>query len=298
MPVSKVAACVKVTAPRIWRVFNYWIERAKSQDDLSAVCQLGIDETSSKKGHQYVTTFVDMEQRRVIDVQQGKDMQTVTDFVEELELKGGDRKQIEEVCIDMSPAFIAGTLNMFPNSQITFDKFHMIQHLNDATVGERSRTMDEVRKKERIGNELIKNHKYTFLRLNKNLPERKRSELAHIMMLYPILGEAYRLKEMFLDVFHIKDPDEAKGYLQFWCDMVMETAIQPFKKFVNIIKAHWFGIVNYFESKLTNGILEGINTKIQLAKRRARGYRNVNSFMNMIMFLCGKLKFDYPHFSL
>jgi transposase len=290
MPVSKVSDCVKVSAPRMWRLFNYWIELAKSKDDLSAVCQLGIDETSSKKGHRYITTFVDMDQHRVIDVQPGKDIQTVTNFVEELELKGGDRKQIEQVCIDMSPSFIAGTYDMFQNSQITFDKFHIIQHLNNA--------MDEVRKKERIGNELIKNHKYTFLRPNKKLSEKKRNELEYITMMYPYLGEAYRLKEMFLDVFHFKDPDQAKGYLQFWCDMVMESTIQPFIKFVNLIKAHWFGIVNYFESKLTNGILEGINSKIQLAKKRARGFRNVNNYINMIMFLCGKLKFDYPRYSL
>ena len=290
MPVSKVATCVRATATRIWRVFNYWIERAKRQDDLSDVCEIGIDETSSKKGHSYVTAFVDMDKRRVIDVQPGKDSETITGFVEQLEIKGGDRKQIEQVCIDMSPAYIAGACKMFQNSQITFDKFHIIQHLNKA--------MDEVRKKERAGNELIKNHKYTFLRLNKNLSQKKRNELDYITMMYPHLGEAYRLKEMFLDVFRIQDSEQAKGYMQFWCDMVIESGIQPFKKFVNLIKAHWFGIVNYFESKLTNGILEGINSKIQLAKKRARGFRNINNYMNMIMFTCGKLKFDYPRYSL
>lgn len=290
MPVSRVAGCVKVTAPRVWRVFDYWVERARSKDDLSDVCEIGIDETSSKKGHNYVTTFVDMSQRRVIDVQPGKDRETVAGFVEQLELKGGDRKQIEQVCIDMSPAFIAGTLNMFQNSQITFDRFHIIQHLNNA--------MDEVRKGERAGNELIKNHKYTFLRPNKKLSQKKRNELEYITMLYPNLGEAYRLKELFLDVFDIKNPDRAKGYLKFWCDIVTETGIQPFVKFVNMIKAHWFGIVNYFDSKLTNGILEGINSKIQLAKRRARGFKSVKNYINMIMFTCGKLKLEYPRYSL
>ena len=290
MPVSKVADSVDVTATRLWRIFNYWIERAKSADDLSNVCELGIDETSTKKGHHYITTFVDMERHRVIDVQPGKDSETITGFVEQLELKGGDRKQIEQVCIDMSPAYIAGTLEMFSNSQITFDKFHIIQHLNKA--------MNEVRKKERVGNELIKNHKYTFLQSNKNLSEKKKSELEHINMLYPKLGEAYRLKEMFLDVFNIKDKDKAKGYINFWCDLVLESGIQPFIKFVNLVKSHWFGIVNYFESKLTNGILEGINSKIQLAKRRARGFRNTSNFVNMIFFTCGRLKFNYQYNSL
>ncbi len=142
---------------------------------------------------------------------------------------------------------------------------------------------------------VIKKHKYTFLKSKEKLSAKKRSELDYMLLMYPILGEAYRLKEMFSDVFDIQDVDKAQGYLTFWCDMVIESGIQPFIKFVNLLKAHWSGVVNYFQSRLTNGILEGINSKIQLAKRRARGFKNVNNYMNMILFTCGKLKFDYPH---
>jgi transposase len=101
-----------------------------------------------------------------------------------------------------------------------------------------NKAMDEVRKKERKGNELIKNHKYTFLRLNKNLSKEKSSGLDYINMLYPHLGEAYRLKEMFLDVFQIQDSDQAKGYMRFWCDLAIESKIQPFIKFANLVKAY------------------------------------------------------------
>ena len=67
-----------------------------------------------------------------------------------------------------------------------------------------------------------------------------------------------------------------------------------FYEFANTVLAHWSGIVHFVESRITNGILEGINSKIRLAKRRARGYRNINNLINMIYFLSGKLKFDYP----
>ena len=113
-------------------------------------------------------------------------------------------------------------------------------------------------------------------------------------MHYPNLGEAYRLKEMFLDIFQIKDSVEAKLQLTSWCDLVMGSGIQPFIKFVNTLKGHWSGIVNYFDSKLTNGIFKSINPKIQLAKRRARGFRNIKNFINMIRLICGKVKFNYP----
>ena len=286
LSVSDVASLLGVTAPRIWRVFDYWMAQATVAEDLSEVSQLGIDETSSKKGHKYITVFVDMENRNVIDVQADKDSKTITNFVEYLESKKGDRNHIENVCIDMSPAFISGTRKMLPSSKITFDKFHIVQHINKA--------MDTVRKDERKGNDLLKNHKYTYSRLNKNLTDEKRKELEYLNMLYPNLGDAYRLKEMFLVLFQIKDSVEAKLHLTSWCDLVMESGIQPFVKFVCLLKGHWSGIVNYFDTKLTNGILEGINSKIQLAKRRARGFRNIKNFINMIILICGKIKFNYP----
>jgi transposase len=65
-------------------------------------------------------------------------------------------------------------------------------------------------------------------------------------------------------------------------------------KFARTVKAHLSGIINFVETRITNAILENVNNKIQMAKRRARGYRNVDNFINMICFLCGKLKFDYP----
>ena len=290
MPVSKVSSCVGVSQPRVWRVFDYWITRAYSKDDLSTVKQIGLDETSRKKGHSYVTQFVDMETRRTVFVTEGKDSSTIASFVDELETKGGKKENIELVSMDMSVPFVSGAMTHLPDSQIVFDKFHLVQSLNKA--------LDEVRKIERKGNELLKGHRYTILKKYENLSTAKKSELDNLLPLYPTLGEAYRLRELFMDVFDIVDIDEAKGYLWFWCQKALEAKIQPMTKFANTIKAHWWGIIAYFDTKVTNGILEGINSKIQLAKRRARGYRNIKNFINMIYFISGKLKFDYPLYSL
>jgi transposase len=290
MPVNKVSDCVGATAPRIWRVFDYWIARAVANDRLGEVRRIGMDETSRKKGHSYVTQFVDLEARRTIFVTEGKDASTVDAFVEELEKRGGRKEGIELVSMDMSAAFISGALSNLPEAQLVFDKFHLVQSLNKA--------LDEVRKAERKGNELLKGHRYTILRKHKNLSKAKQAELDMLLPLYPTLGEAYRLRELFLDVFEIPEAEEAKGYLWFWCDKACDAGILPIAKFANSVKAHWSGITAYFETKVTNGILEGINSKIQLAKRRARGYRNPRNFINMIYFISGKLKFDYPPYSL
>jgi transposase len=130
-----------------------------------------------------------------------------------------------------------------------------------------------------------------------DISNKRRYELARLIKLFPTLGEAYRLKELFNDLWEMETEEEATQFLVEWCQEVEAFKIEPFKQFIKTIKSHWTGIVNFCETQISNGILEEINNKIQLAKKRARGYRCVKNFINMIYFLCGKLKFDYPLYS-
>ena len=285
MPINKVAKLLGEQPNRIWRIFNYWIKLAYQKDDVSQVTQLGFDETSRRKGHSYITVAVDLEERRVIHVGKGKNAKTIEDIKVYLDNKGLLATQITQASIDLSPAFISGIKEHFPQADITFDRFHVVKLLNEA--------MDTVRKQERKEHEQLKGHKYTFLK-NK-LSDKKQSELNELITLYPTLGEAYRLKTLFNDLWTMPDKDAAIAFINQWCNEVETSKIPAFMKFVKTVKAHLSGIINFIETKITNAILESINNKIQMAKKRARGYRNTDNFINMIYFLCSKLKFDYPH---
>ena len=288
MPVSKAAKLVGVYPQRIWNIFHYWISKMHSEDKVENLICLGFDETSSKKGHKYVTLAVDMNERRVVFATEGKGADTIEKTVTYLKSKETEIEKIKNVCIDMSPAFISGCEKHLPEADITFDKFHVVQELNKA--------VDEVRKTQRrIGFDL-KGHKYTFLKNEIPLSlEIKREEF---LEKYKDLGEAFKMKEMFNHFWSINEPEEAMSYLAFWCDYAENSNLAPFLKAVKTIKNHWTGIVNYTKSKITNGILEGINSKVQLAKKRARGYRNIQNFINMIYFIAGKLKCSYPQYSI
>jgi transposase len=284
MPVNKVAKVLQVYPNRLWTIFNYWISIAHKEDTIGDIEEIGFDETSVKKGHNYVTTMVNLKERRVLFATQGKGASCIEESVNYLKDKGVEIADIKQVCIDMSPAFISGCITHLPNTAITFDKFHVVKEVNKA--------MNELRKLERRGNDALKKHKYTFLK-NKLIPKIQ-EERDLLLEMYPKLGEGYRLKQLFKDFWDLKDKEEAESYLAFWCDIAQESGIFPFQRVVNTIKAHWKGIVNYIESRINNGILEGLNSKIQLAKKRARGYRNTTNFINMIYFICGKLNFNYP----
>jgi len=287
MPVSRAANIMGVYSQRLWNVFKHWVNRAHQADEIKDLTKLGFDETSSKKGHNYVTIAVDLKQRRVLFATPGKGADCIERTVDYLTEKKTNTDSIEQVCIDMSPAFISGCTKHLSQAKITFDKFHVVKEVNKA--------MDELRKLERKGNDMLKGHKYTFL-ANKISPKIQ-TERDLLMEMYPKLGEGYRLVQLFKDFWDIEDKQEAEGYLAFWCDLALDTGIFPFRTVVKTINAHWSGIINYIESKINNGILEGINSKIQLAKKRARGYKNINNFISMIYFTCGKLKFDYPLYS-
>jgi len=288
MPVNKVANLLGEYAQRIWNIFNYWIRISYDKDDQSTVTRIGIDETSVRKGHDYITVAADLLRRRVIHVTEGKNSESIGKLKEHLESKGVKPIQITDACIDMSTGFIKGLYKYFPTTAITFDKFHVIKILNEA--------MDKIRRNEARDHAMLKGHKYTFLKSNNHLNEKQKQERAELIELLPVIGKAYRLKILFNDFWEFKDKEEAASFLIYWCDLAEEDKISELVKFAQTVKIHFKGIVNYIESQIANGVMEGINNKIQLAKRRARGYTNIKNFINMIYFLTGKLNFNYPQY--
>jgi transposase len=288
MPVSKAAKLVKVYPQRIWNIFHFWISKMHSEDEIKDLTCLGLDETSSKRGHKYVTLAVDMDERRVLFATEGKGAETIEKTVDYLHSKQVEISDIKNVCIDMSPAFISGCQKHLTDAAITFDRFHVVKEVNKA--------LDQVRRNQRRSSFELKGHKYTFLK--NNLTFAKELERDELLDQFKDIGQAYKLKEMFNHFWNIKEPEEAMSFLAFWCDYAETTNLEPFLKTVKMIKSHWTGINNYTKSKINNGILEGINSKVQLAKKRARGYRNINNFINMIYFIAGKLKCSYPQYSI
>ncbi len=287
MPITKVARNLRVTDPRIWRIFKYWISRAHAKIKIGSVEMVGIDETSSRKGHKYVTIAADLKERRVIFACRGKDENTIKQFRQFIESKQVNPKQITHFSIDMSPAFISGIQKDFPDSKIVFDRFHIKKKLNEA--------LDALRRAERREHDELKNHKYTFLKKSKDLTDKQILAKQELIELFPTLGDGVRMVEIFDDFFECHDKEQAGAFLAFWCDRVDEAGLVAFREFIKMLKGHWSGVLNWFDAKISNGILEGFNTKIQLAKRRARGFRNIDNLINMIYFISADLDFDYPH---
>ena len=151
MPVQKVGNFLGETDKKLWRVINHYVDQARSKEDFSDVVEIGVDETSSKKGHKYITLVVDIKNSKVIFVCEGKDSSTITNFSEDFQNHNGNPSYIKSACIDMSPSYINGISTELPNAGITFDKFHVMKAMNEG--------VNEVRKNEqkKIKNSKIQN---------------------------------------------------------------------------------------------------------------------------------------------
>ena len=286
MAVLQIAELVDEHDTRLWRIIQKHVNQAQAMADYSDVRHVGVDETASKRGHNYVTLFVDMEQTQVIHVTEGKDAATIKDFKDSLPYHHAQPSQITDICADMSPAFRKGIQEYFPGARLTFDKFHVIKMVNEA--------VDQVRREEQKTVPSLKSSRYLWLYNPDNLSETKMKRLTSLTQMNLKTARAYRMKLVLQDIYATATGRiDAMNKLQKWYQWAVRCRLQPMKEFAKTLKYNWAGILNHFDSRLTNAVLEGTNSIVQSARTRAKGYRNVNNFIAIIYLLGGKLTFNF-----
>jgi len=286
MPVNSVAKMVGEHDTRLWRVLHHYVDQARARSDASDVTRAAIDETAARRGHDSITLFVDIDQARVLFATEGRDADTVAAFAEDLAAHGGDAEAISEVCIDMSPAFIKGTAEHLPNAAITFDKFHAVKIVNDA--------VDQVRRTEQKGQSLLRGTRYIWLRNPTNLSDRQRATLDSLPTRHLKTARAYQIRLAFQDLYHQPSAEAGAGFLKKWYFWATHSRLEPMIEAARTVKRHWDGILRWFDSKIANGLIEGINSLVQAAKAKARGYRSIRNLKAIVYLLAGKLDLKLP----
>jgi transposase len=288
MPVAAIADLVGEHDTRLWRIIHHYVQAARARQDLSGVSRLGVDETSFRRGQDYVTVFADLDRRRAIFVTEGRDASTYARFVEDLPEHGGTAAQITEVCQDMSEAFLSGALEHLPEAEITFDRYHVKAQI--------SKAVDHVRREEREEHgDLLKRSRYLWLKRPSSLNDKQRDRLDALLRHRSLKTvRAYRWMLKFDHVYELP-AEEAEHYLHAWCRGAKRSRLQPIINFAQMVEEYWLGITRWFHSRISNGLLEALNGLVQAAKRRARGYRTTRNYIAMIYLTVGKLPIDATH---
>ena len=294
MPVAAAARLMGEHDTRMWRVLHHWVEQARKRADYKDVSRVAIDETAAKRGHDYVSLFVDIDQRRVLFVTEGRGADTVAAFADDLEAHNGDASRVKHVCIvlearlrhDMSAAFIKGVTDNLTEAEITFDKFHAVKLVNDA--------VDKVRRAEAKGRPELKRSRYLWLRNEPSLSAEGRANLQALTRLHLKTARAYQIRLAFQEIYQQPSWQWGALFLDRWYSWAIRSRLDPIKDAARTVMRHRDGILSWFDSHIANGLIEGINSLVQAAKAKARGYRSTRTLKAITYLIAGKLDLRLP----
>ncbi len=286
MSVAAVAEMTSEHANRLWRILEHYVERARQAVDLSGFRKLGIDEFSLRKGHVYMTSFGDLERSRVVFLGEGRKRGVIKDFTQDLEARGIDPGQIEVICCDMWDPYLSGIGEWLNQSRVVFDRFHVMNQMNEA--------IEEVRWEEQRANKILKKSRFLWLKNPENLTVGQSARLQALKRLDLKTAKAYQIKLALARFWEIADPAEAISYLKRWYFWATHSRLGPVIHAARTIKCYWQGIVNFLDSRVTNGMIEGLNSKIKTAMKRAYGFKQASYLKTIIYLVAGRLTFSHP----
>lgn len=238
--------------------------------------RIAIDEIAIMKGHKYLTIIRDYDTGIAIKIVFGRGYEVTLKALASL---GNDvLNGIEYASLDMWDPYIKAIKEQCPNAKLVFDKFHVVKKVNEA--------LDKVRKKEFAKaapeeRKRMKHKRFVILKKESNLNPKQKGELQGLMKLNEKLYKSYLLKEQILSIFDEKKTtfEQIKERIINWLESILSNELEEFYSVVDMIRRHLNGILNYFRYGMTNSISEGFNTKINVIKRRAFGFRDVEYFM-------------------
>src|SRR6516164_4059240 len=252
MPVDAMAGLLDEHDTRLWRVLMHYVEQAHAKKDWSGVRQIAVDETSARRGHRYVTNLLNAENSSLLLMVEGRSAEALGAFAKALCEPGGDPSQIEAIAMDMSPAYVKGATEHFPQARIVFDKFHLMVLAGQA--------LDEVRRElGRDGGSDLKGALWSLRGNAWNLSEERQEQRKNLCRQYTKLGRAMSLRESLQAIYTSPERQVAEAELDWWCGWAARSRLSPFRKLAKTVRQHRDGICGPFSRKsasASNSVLE------------------------------------------
>jgi transposase len=283
LPVSAIAQLFGVSENRIWRAINVHVEAARAQASYADVKALGVDEKFVGRRLGYLTIFHDPLDPKTIGTVEGRKADTFEDFKEDFIAHEGQPDLIEFITMDMSRSFQAGARQQFPNAQICFDAFHVSKLVHDA--------LDEVRRSEVKQDASLKGSRWALLKSAKDWSFQQITDMHWLQRSGLKTARAWRMKERYKEMHQqCRAGEDPEPLFRSWISWARRSRLEPFKRLGNTLKAHLPGILAAYRLGASNAVAENINSQIQAAIVRARGFQSLRSLTNIIFLTTGKLQ--------
>jgi transposase len=249
-----------------------YLERWQAGRRKPVLRQIGVDENHLGKKTKFVTVVSDLETGEPIWMGRERKQETLDAFFKQ-ELSAFRRGRIEAACVDMWEPYTNSIREYCPNCKIVYDRFHIMQHANDAV--DEVRRAEFFRKKGEL-REVVKGKRWLLLTRWKNLELSKKRLLNELFALNRKLFKAYVLKESLEHLWDYRYEGAMMNYLEKWIDQLKWQRLPAFDKLAWTLWDHMEGILNYCRTKVRFGVVEALNANIKSVLRRGRGYKNLH----------------------
>lgn len=262
------------------RIFKRWAKKERNGKRFGLVRVLGIDEISLKKRHkQFAVVISDLERHCVLAVLPDRKHETLKKWLDTL--SDEQRAAIKTVSMDMWGPYRHFFKKHLPTARRVADRFHVMQQLNKQLGKAR---LAYQRQADQDAQAVLKGCRWLFVMARDNLSEKQEQKLMTALEVAPELKQIYLLKEEFRLVFErVEDKQQAQRFLQAWICKAQASGSKQLRIFVKTLRNWWSEILNYFDRRITNGFVEGINRAIRGIIWRAYGFRNFENFKLQIL---------------
>lgn len=286
--VTGVCRLLQAGWKEIWGILERAVKRGLKRKERRIPEYLSIDEKSFAKRHKYETLVCDLKNGTVEYVVDERSQESLEEyyslFTEE------ECRSVKGVAMDMWDPYIAATRDWLPRADIVFDRFHVVRMVTEA--------VDKVRRQEHKflkeqGDETLKKTRYLWLANQENIPDWRREEFNELRRINLKTSRAWALKESLRPFWDYKYPKWAESFFDRWYYWATHSRLIPMVKVAKTMKSHLPNILTFFKHRITNAVAEGLNSKIQMVKQMACGFRNREHYKTAIYFHCGGLDL-YP----
>jgi transposase len=264
------------------------VDRGLERRQVDEIIRVGLDEKSFGRHHHYGTVLSDLVANRVLEVVEDRTQESAEKALESLPEE--QLLKIEAVAMDMWPAFMGAASVKTPNADIVHDRFHVVKHLNEA--------VDTVRKQEHSelsesANDWLSGKKYLFLKSPEKWKAEEKACFKELEGRDLKVTKAWGVRETFQSFWLFSSKTAARSFFKQWKTKACATGLKPVERVAKMLANHLPGLLSYIKHQVTNAVTEGFNSKIQMIKSCARGFRSFRNYRTAILFHCGKLSL-YP----
>jgi transposase len=274
-----------------WGVMTRAVARGRARKVARPIPYVGVDEKAFRKGHRYHTIVCDLARSTVEFVAEDRRAESLAAYFRQL--TDEQRQALQAVAMDMWEPYIGATREGLPDgaNKIVFDRFHIMREMTKA--------VDTVRKQEhraflRADEESpLTGTKYLWLFSEERLPDHHAESFATLQALHLKVGRAWAVKEALRTLWTYRQGAAVTRFFSRWYGWAIRSRLEPVKQVAGMLKRHLAGVLRFVRHPITNGVAEGLNSKIMSIKRKAGGFRNASNFTTAIYFHCGGLDL-YP----